>query len=261
MGIVSGKGGVGTTTTAVNVGCALSSFGRELVVVDCDFKKSNVGMQLGAPTVDKTMHDVVKGKHQIRESAYLHSSGLKVVLGDPTYGSHDIKITSDNLKDSIFSLVGSCELVLVDCGNGLFMETMHSMLSCDKLIFVVEADLVSVTDTLKVIKFAQENSIEILGVIINKHEDDGINMSVSNVSAVLGVPVLGVIPFDKSVRKSIALNHPVCYSHPDSPSSDSFKDVAKKLIGESYAEQLDKEDDKSLFANVLRRIGLYNPKR
>lgn len=256
LGVVSGKGGTGTTTVTVNLGCALTGFGRDCVVLDADLKKSNVGLQLGSGVVEKTIHSVLEGKHKIQDSAYMHSSGLKIILGDSSKDVYEMKIKSDNLKDTVFNLVGACEVVLIDCGNGLTEYTKHAILSVDKLLIVVEADIVSVMDTLKVVEFAKEKGIDIVGVIINKHYDDGINLDEKNVETLLSVPIIEVIPFDHDVRKSLQLNHPVCYSHPLATSTVSFKRIAARLIGEKYEEHLNNEERQNMFTYVLRQIGI-----
>jgi MinD-like ATPase involved in chromosome partitioning or flagellar assembly len=256
LGVVSGKGGVGTTTVTINLGCALTGFGRDCVVLDGDLYKSNIGLHLGSQNVEKTIHGVLEGKHRIHDSCYVHSSGLKIILGDSSKNVYQMKIKSDNLKESVFSLVGACEVVLIDCGNGFFDNTKHAILSVDKLLIVVESDIVSLMDTLKIIFFAKEKGIEIIGVIVNKHFDDGINLDVKNIEELLMVPVIGTVPFDHDVRKSLSLHHPVCYSHPKADSTVSFKKIAAKLIGEKYEEQLETEERKSMFSYILRQLGV-----
>src|SRR3989338_1359578 len=175
IGVVSGKGGSGTTTTTINVGCALTSFGRDCVVLDADLRKANIGMFLGSSLPQKTIHGVLEGKYRIHDACYLHSSGLKVILGENSHDPVRLSVKSDNLKESVFNLVGVTEVVLIDCGNELTNETKHAIISVDKLIIVVEADLVSVIEAQKILQYAKEQSVPILGMIINKHHDDGIN--------------------------------------------------------------------------------------
>jgi cell division ATPase MinD len=255
IGVVSGKGGVGTTTVTVNLGCALTGFGRDCLVVDADLYKSNIGLQLGSPVVERTLHDVLAGKHRIHDSAYMHSSGMKLILGNANHEDYEMKIKSDSLKETIFSLVGACEIVLIDCGNGLNEHNKHAIISCDKLLLVVEADIVSVLDTLKVVRYAKEKSIEIIGAIVNKHYDDGINLDIENIKQMLEVEIVGVVPFDHDVRKSLHVRHPVCYSHPQSLSAVSFKKIAASLIGEKYEDQLNKEERTNLVTYMLRQLG------
>ena len=65
--ITSGKGGVGKTTTAINLGAALNAFGKDVVVLDANLTTPNVGLHLGAPLVPVSLNHVLSGKANIIE--------------------------------------------------------------------------------------------------------------------------------------------------------------------------------------------------
>src|SRR3990167_6287456 len=77
--IISGKGGVGKTTTAINLGAALNSFGKEVIVLDANLTTPNVGLHLGAPIVPVNLNHVLNGKANIADAIYEHESGMKIV--------------------------------------------------------------------------------------------------------------------------------------------------------------------------------------
>ena len=79
IAVISGKGGVGKTTTAINLGAALNKFNQEVIIVDANLNTPNVGVHLGAPIVPVTFNHVLKGKADIEEAIYEHSSGTKII--------------------------------------------------------------------------------------------------------------------------------------------------------------------------------------
>src|SRR3989338_3248141 len=77
--ITSGKGGVGKTTTAINLGAALNAFGKEVIIVDANLTTPNVGLHLGAPLVPVSLNHVLLGKADITDAIYEHASGTKII--------------------------------------------------------------------------------------------------------------------------------------------------------------------------------------
>ena len=77
--IVSGKGGVGKTTTAVNLGAALNKIDEDVVIVDTNLTTPNVGLHFGAPIVPVHLNHVMQGRAGIEEAIYEHESGTKIV--------------------------------------------------------------------------------------------------------------------------------------------------------------------------------------
>lgn len=233
IAIASGKGGVGKTTTAINLGTALARFGRKVIVVDGNLSTPNIGVYLGAPVVPHSVHDAANGKKSIRDCVYSHESGVRIApasisLDDCKNADHD------NLKHAIKELEGTSELVIVDSSDGLGREMFSALHAADEVLVVTTADLASVTDTIKAIKLIEDKGLNVIGVVINKAKDDGIDLNVSDVESMLEKPVIASIPEDLGIRKSMKQNHPVVHLDPDAPSSTAYKELAALLVGQKY---------------------------
>jgi septum site-determining protein MinD len=251
--IASGKGGAGKTTTAINLGTALTNFGREVIVMDANLTTPNIGVYLGAPVVPVTLHDVLGGKKHITEAAYLHPSGLKVIPGGISLDNLK-KIDYKKLSEALMDLQDKAEVILIDIGPGLTKETLTILEMADEAIIVTNPELTAVTDALRTIKMMEKMNTRVIGIVLTRVRDDDYEMSPDNVEAILERPVIGIIPEDHNVRKSIHLKHPVVYTHPSSNAAMSYKRLAANLIGAKYEETLSKND--GFFIYVMRMVGL-----
>jgi len=251
--IASGKGGVGKTTTAINLGAALSNFGRDVIILDANLSTPNMGVHLGAPVVPITLNDVLEGSKGIKDATYMHPAGLKVVLSSIALEKYKRKHL-DNLKMAVNDLRGATEVVIIDAAAGLGREAKASIELADDLIIVTTPDLPAVTDALKTIKQAEKIGTKVIGVVVTKVNNDNLEMTLKNVETILEKPIIGVIPRDVSVRKSLYLKNPVNFTHPSSNAAVGYKKLAAKLIGEKYVESI--EEKESMFKYVLRRLGL-----
>ena len=161
------------------------------------------------------------------------------------------------LAEILLDLEGACEAVFLDTKTGIDEDVEHAIRAADEAIVVTNPDLPSVTDALKAIRLADKVGVNVVGVIVNRFKNDSFDMSLDNIRDLLNKPIIGVVPEDDNVRKSIAVRHPVVYTHPDSKASVAFKELAAKLSGQKYVHSIkDSKDTPSKLHQVLKKLGL-----
>jgi len=229
IAIASGKGGTGKTTTAINLATAFNDLGKDVILLDANLTTPHVALHLGLPEVPTTVHDAIRGRIHITEATYLHPSGLKVIPG----GIDDL-LTKEEKKKSLSSLLlglfGTTELVILDSAAGIGAEALEAMKASDETIIVTNSDLSSLADALRTIKAAEEAGTVVPGVVLNRVSKTNFDLSIDDIESMLGKRIIAVIPEDKKIRKSLSVGHPVVYTHPSSPSSKEFKNLAKMLF-------------------------------
>ncbi len=235
--IASGKGGVGKTTTVANIGSALNKFGFDTIIVDGNFLTPNLGLQLGINNTSTNLLDVLNNNKSIFESVYLHPNGTKVIPSSINMWGV-VKLPFNKLEE-LNKLRGFCDLMLVDCAPGLSDDAKACIKASDEVVIVTNPEITSVTDSLKTVQLAKQLGKPVIGVVINKVNNKSYEMSVKNVVDFLGVPLLGVVPDDESVKQAISNNKTVIDSKPFSKASIGFKKVAARIIGQDY-EDLEK---------------------
>ena len=77
--ITSGKGGVGKTTLTSNLSAALTDFGEDVIAMDANLTTPNLGLHTGMHLAPNTLHDVLKGKKELKKAIYPHPYGYKII--------------------------------------------------------------------------------------------------------------------------------------------------------------------------------------
>ena len=244
--INSGKGGVGKTTTAINLGTSLNKLGKEVIIIDANLNTPNVGLQLGAPIVPVTFNHVLKGKADIEDAVYEHHSGTKIVPSSLSV-KELTKFNTKKIPEIVDKLRNSCDYVIIDSAAGFGEEVMAVLDAADEVIIVTNPEMPTVTDALKAVKVARGMNKEVNGVIVTRHVNAKYEMPLSSIRSMLETQIIGVIPEDKSVKEALNLRDAVVHTHPRSKVSRKYLDIARKVNGDAIDERI------GFFARILGR--------
>jgi septum site-determining protein MinD len=235
--IASGKGGVGKTTTSINLGTALNSFGKEVIVVDANLTTPNIGLHLGAPIVPISLNHILNGKAKISDAIYEHESGTKIIPS--SLSINDMKnLNPARLKEVGKRLRKMADIVIYDCAAGLGEEALAAMDSADEIIIVTNPEIPAVTDALKTAKMIEQMGKNVRGVIVTRVTRAKTEMPISNIAEMLELPILGVIPEDKKAQAALSMKEALIHAYPKSKAAKAYKRIAARLIGnEDYKEK------------------------
>ncbi len=233
IAVASGKGGVGKTTIAANLGVALSIFGKETVVLDADIAMANLELILGMEGKSVTLHDVLSGEASIEDAIYEGPGGVKVVpAGISLEGLRKVKL--EKLEKALETLVEDTDILLIDAPAGLEKDALTAIAASDEMILVTTPEIPSISDSLKTKIVANKLGVNIIGVILNREQHDKTFLTAKEVEAILEVPVLSIVPEDPEVSRASAFGEPIVVKNPKSPTSNAIMQFAANLIGEYY---------------------------
>ena len=228
--ITSGKGGVGKTTTAINLGAAINGFGKEVIVLDANLTTPNVGLHLGAPIVPISLNHVLLGKARISDAIYEHESGTKIVPSSLSVRELR-RLDHGRLKEVGKKLRKMADYVIYDSAAGLGEEAIAALEAGDELIIVTNPEIPAATDALKTSKLIQELGKEVRGVIVTRVRGTKTEMPIANIRDMLELPILGVVPEDDMMQMSLVMKDALVHTHPKSKGARAYRQIAAKLIG------------------------------
>jgi septum site-determining protein MinD len=238
--ITSGKGGVGKTTTAINLGAAINQFGKDVLIIDANMTTPNVGIHLNAPEVPISLNHVLRKKAHPFEAVYEHESGIKIIPS--SLSVKELKfIDTKKLKTYKKDFLKISDFIIIDSAAGLGPEAIDIIGSADELILVTNPEMPAITDALKAIKVAEEQKKKVTGIIITRVRRNRSELQPETVKEMLEVPILGSIPEHKVMQEALNLRDAVIHTHPKSRPSRAYKEIAARLIDEYYDSNADRE--------------------
>ena len=239
--VLSGKGGVGKTSTSVNLSMALANKGFNVGIMDVDLHGPDVPRMLGL----KGMLDLTKN-HKLNPIRY--SENLKVVSIESMIASKDDAIIwRGPLKYSaIRQFIGEVEwgeldFLIIDSPPGTGDEplTVAQTIRDAKAIIVTTPQEVSLADVRKSISFCRTVKMDILGLIENMsgfacpHCNKMVDLFGSGggekTATAAGIPFLGRIPFDPNVVSCGDNGISIQEKYADTPVSRAFMELAEKI--------------------------------
>jgi septum site-determining protein MinD len=227
--VASSKGGVGKTTTTVNLGTTLASAGASVAVVDGDIGMANLGDALGIETDRATLHDVLAGTADVEDATYEGPAGLAVVPGDTSIDG--FRAADPANLAGVLDALDDYDYVLVDTGAGLSHDTVLPLGLADEVLLVSTTERDSLTDTEKTREVVDRLGGTTRGVVLTCVDPDDPNAA--EVADRLGADVIEAIPADPVVRESMRRADPLPTYAPESPAASAYRALAGGLTGES----------------------------
>lgn len=229
ISIISGKGGTGKTTSAINLAVGLQDIGRKITLVDANLSSPDIAHHLGFSQLIPNLHDVLRNESSISKATYLHASGIKFVPASLYHNPEEAFPKS--ISGAVIDLFGKSDIVLIDAAAGLNREVAEAVKPADETIIVTNPDRLALFNAKKAISLAENQGSVVIGAVLNKVKGNRNEYPVHDVKSYLGMPVIAEVPEDVNVKKSLLLRHPVVISHPNSAASVAFRKLAW-LIGE-----------------------------
>jgi MinD-like ATPase involved in chromosome partitioning or flagellar assembly len=234
LGIVSIKGGVGKTTSSINLGAALAVQGKKTLVVDADFTSPNLGLHIGLVNPKKTLHHVFKGKVDPQEAVHNYCENLDIL---PCSLIAE-KINPYILKQKLDKLRSQYDFIIIDAAPTLNEDMLATIIASDELLVVTSTDYPTLSATLHAVRIAKKQKTPIAGLILNRRRGKSFELTAHEIEEAAGLDILAVINESMVIPSSVADTTPALLRKPYSKASQQFKRLAAHLSDEEYSPSL-----------------------
>ncbi len=231
----SGKGGVGKTTTTVNVGAALAKRGHRVILVDADIGLRNLDLVLGLEKrIVFDVVEVVEGRCQLRQ-ALIKDKRFEALSILPAAQTRDKDaVTEEQMAVVMNDLASMCDYVLIDCPAGIEAGFRNAIAGANEAIVVTTPEVSAIRDADRVIGKLSERSLP-LRLIVNRIRPEmvrsGDMLSVEDVCEILSAELLGIVPDDEEIIDTTNKGEPVVLAEA-SRLRVIYDKIARRLEGE-----------------------------
>ena len=238
ISFTSGKGGVGKTSTVVNVALALAEAQNNVLLIDADLGLANIDVLLGVKP-SYTLEDLFEGRRTLEEIMIPGPNGIRII---PAASGVESMVNLDSsrqmlLMQALSALPYTFDYVLIDTGAGIGIDVLYFNAAASEIVCIVTPEPTSLTDAYALIK-----------VLSTQYGEEEINILVNNVSSEaeskqtflrlykaverflhVKLNYLGFVPADSSVREAVQSQRALLELFPSSPAGLAISALARRM--------------------------------
>ena len=244
------KGGVGKTTSTINMGACLAEYGRKVLLVDLDPQGAlSAGLGLTHDDIEDTIYDVMLDSHTSIHSAIQHTgvAGLDLVPANIDLSAAEIQMVNEvgrehTLARALRPVRRDYDFIIIDCQPSLGLLTVNALACSQGVIIPMECEFFSLrglallTDTVEKVSDRINFDLEVMGILVTmfdrrtKHARE----VMSRVVDYFGDNVFDTV-ITRTVRfpETSVAGEPITTWAPNSPATQQYRNLAKEVIERS----------------------------
>jgi chromosome partitioning protein len=178
LSISNHKGGVGKTTSAINIGAGLNKLGKKVLLIDLD-PQANLSQSLGLTNQEKTIYGALKGDYKLEPVVVL--KGLDVIPSTLDLSGAEIELSSEPgreyiLKELIEAIRNNYDYIIIDSPPSLGLLTINSFTAADEILIPLQAQFLAMQGLAKLVEVVEKiksrlnKELKMGGVFITQYD-------------------------------------------------------------------------------------------
>ena len=234
--ITSGKGGVGKTTTSANIGMGIAASGKKVVMVDADIGLRNLDVILGLENrIVYDIIDVIEGNCRLRQALIKDKRNENLCLLPAAQTRDKDAINPEQMQKLCDQLREEFDYVIIDCPAGIEQGFKNAIAGADRAVVVTTPEVSAVRDADRIIGMLEAQELSKPVLILNRIRPEmvkrGDMMTLEDVTDILAIDVLGIVPDDESIVVSSNKGEPAVLDE-HSRAGAAFRNITQRLMGE-----------------------------
>ena len=246
VAILNQKGGVGKSTTSINLGAALGEKGKQVLLIDLDPQgNTSSGLGIEKNRLDNCIYDVLLGGASLTDVIIPDvCEGLDVAPATINLAGAEVELVSEmaregRLKEAIGSVRGKYDYVFIDCPPSLGLLTVNALVAADKLLIPIQCEfyalegVTKLLDSMKRVKTYLNPTLDIFGVLLTMYDgrttlSKQVANEVRNFFSKLVFDV--VIPRSVKISEAPSFGQPITAYDPNGKGADAYRTLAEEVI-------------------------------
>ena len=246
------KGGVGKTTSTINLGAALAEYGRKVLLVDFDPQGAlSVGLGVNPMELDRTVYNVLMERHVSVDDVLLKTNvqGMDLVPSNIDLSAAEVQLVGEvareqTLKRVLEPVLPDYDVVLIDCQPSLGLLTINALTAADGVIIPLECEFFSLRgvalliQTIDKVKERLNPQLELEGILATMYDRRTVHGRevLTRVVEAFGDKVFHTV-INRTVRfpETTVAGEPITTFAPSSAGATAYRDLAREVVARCLA--------------------------
>lgn len=246
--VVNQKGGVGKTTTTVNLAAYIATFGKKVLLIDLDPQgNATVAFGIDRSSLTSCIYDVLTSDQAVSETIRKTSiQNLDIIPSTPQLAGAEVELVNTDgregrLKKALFDCRDHYDNILIDCPPSLNLLTVNALSAADEVIVPIQCEyyalegISQLMQTLELVKMRLNPGLKIGGVLLTMYDSRTVlsNQVAEEAKKHFGKKVFNtIIPRNVRLAEAPSFGQPIIFYDPNSNGAAAYENFAREVIGD-----------------------------